>query len=89
MSRIGTCLILLLLFSSTADAQFRRFAKPRMRRAAPIKKTAGMVNSILAEELTKTIMQGLAEQLISTMNEAALKASQTLAQTSRASSDNL
>ena len=78
MSRICTCLILLLLFSSTADAQLRRFAKPRMKRASPIKKTAGMVNSILAEELTNTIMKQLVEQLTATMNEAGLKASQTL-----------
>ena len=67
MTRFCFCLIAMLVCCSTAEAQFRRLAKPRARQSRPLKNTTQMVSSILAEELTKAIFEGLGELLAETM----------------------
>ncbi|MCH2181757.1 MAG: hypothetical protein MK108_07115 [Mariniblastus sp.] len=87
MTRFCICFLLLLVCSSTAEAQFRRFAKPRMQRSAPLKKTTEMFTSIMVEELTKSVMNGLAEQIRADFNQAALLASQALQAVDRSEFD--
>ena len=78
MTRFCFCLIALLVCSSTAEAQFRRFAKPRMQRAAPLKNTTTMVSSTMAEELKKMLMKDLVQQFMPIIEQVVLKASKTL-----------
>ena len=74
MSRFCFCLIAVLVFCSTAEAQFRRFARPRARQSEPLKNTTEMVGSVLAEEMPKVIVEGLADEIAITMRAVSLNA---------------
>lgn len=75
MSRFCFCLIVVLVCCSTAEAQFRRFSRPRARQSQPLKNTTEMVGSVLAEEMTKVIIEGVVEEAIIIMRRASLQLS--------------
>ena len=79
MTRFCFCLIALLVCSSTAEAQFRRFAKPCLQRATPLKNTTEMVSSArAADDLKKMFTKDLFRQLMPIIEQETLKVSTTL-----------